>query len=496
MEVAFHTSVRLSEMNGKKYVVNGAEPAAMFRHFEDIAAIPHGSGNEKGVADHIESFAASLGLYCYRDDRNNVLVRRPASPGYEEKPAVLLQGHMDMVCEKNGDTVHDFTRDGLELYMDNGYLRARGTTLGGDDGIAVAAMMTFLEEDFPHPVLECLFTVDEEVGLSGAKSFDYSKITAESIINLDYEGEGVACASSAGGMDNILTFEMDEIPFRGKAVEVKLFGFAGGHSGTDIDKGRASANIMMGRVLASLYDRYPFSLISLDGGNMRNAISRECTAVISVNDADESRDCLNEISRILHNTVSECDSSFRMHVSKHSAPEKMFTLKTTSAVISALTLAPHGVISMCAAKPDLVETSTNLGVIRTDGCGISMTWLTRSSVESDMDWMQLRFERLAKVTGAVCEHHGRYPGWQFRPCPLQDKYIETVKRITGKEGSIVAIHAGLECGIVSAGIEAAQGRTVDCIAMGPDMFDIHSPAEKLDIASCERFYRLVKELID
>ncbi len=483
-------------MNDRVYVVQGAEPASMFRYFEDIAAVPHGSGNESGVADYVQSFASSHGLYCYRDSCDNVFIRRPASPGYEDRAAVLLQGHMDMVCEKNADTVHDFTRDGLELYVKDGYLRARGTTLGGDDGIAVAAMLAMLEDDsFPHPMLECLFTVDEEVGLTGAKAFDYSLISAGKIINLDYEGEGVACASSAGGMDNILTFEMDEIPFRGRAVEIKLFGFAGGHSGTDIDKGRCSANAVMGRILSSLYAEYPFSLITLEGGNMRNAISRECRAVISVSDYDAVKDCLNRISAQLHGIVAECDSAFRLHLNKHPAPERMFTLKTTSAVLSALSLGPHGVVSMSASMPGLVQTSTNLGIIRTENDSVSMTWLTRSSVEADMDYMQLRFERLAKVTGAKCVHHGRYPGWHFTACPLQDRYLETVKKITGREGKIVAIHAGLECGIVTAGIEAAQGRDVECIAIGPDIFDIHSPDERLGIASCERLYRLVKELI-
>lgn len=499
MEVAQHSSVRLSEIkpeNMKEYVVRGISPEAMFRHFEDISAIPRGSGNEAAVARHICDFAAEHGLEYYIDSFNNVLIKRPASAGYEDRPAVLLQGHTDMVCEKNSSTVHDFLNDPLELYIDGPYLCARGTTLGGDDGIAVAIMMALLEENsVPLPALECLFTVDEEQGLTGAENFDYSRISADTVINLDSEEEGCACVSSAGGMNNILTFDMESVPFRNRALKIHIFGLAGGHSGEDINKCRTSANVLMGRVLGELYAKYPFSLVSLEGGNMRNAISRESTAVISTNEPEATREFIAGLTGCIYGELGKTDRGFRLHVDRHSAPETMFTLKSTSAVLSALTLAPAGVLAMCPAIPDMVETSTNLGLMRTEGEKVVLTWLSRSSVESRMDHLQLVFERLAKVTGAKVEHKARYGGWRFRECGLQKRYIEAQKSVTGKEGRLVSIHAGLECGTVVAKLEALHGHAVDCISIGPDIIDIHSPDEKLDIASCERLYRVVLELL-
>lgn len=477
-------------------MIKGYEPEALFRFFEDISAIPRGSGNEKGVSDMLLGFADARGLAAERDGAGNVFIRKPAAKGYEARPAVMLQGHMDMVCEKNGGTEHDFERDGLKLICEDGFLRADGTTLGGDDGIAVAMMMTLLDDKtLEAPALECLFTVEEETGLTGAENFDYSKVTAGSLINLDYEGEGVACVSCAGGEDTALAVECEEIPFQNCALSVKLLGLAGGHSGSDIDKNRASANILAGRLLSTLYAETPFNLISLKGGSKRNAIARECEAVISVFDAEKAKNTLIELEKELSGSLSADDANFRLHIGRAPSPERMFTFRSTSDVLDAILLSPHGICSMSAAKQGLVESSSNLGVICTEGNTVRLHFMSRSSVESSLRAIILRFDRLAKRVGAEAIHSAYYPGWAYCECALQQRYLDAYREITGREARLDAIHAGLECGIITSRIDGLRGKPFDCIAIGPDLFDIHSPSERMGLSSCERTYELVKKLL-
>ncbi len=481
-----------------EYIIKGYKPENLFNYFEDIAAIPHGSGNESGVAEYICNFAKEHGLFYKKDETGNVFMVRKASDGRENENAILLQGHMDMVCEKNGDTVHDFERDGLKLRVEDGFLSADGTTLGGDDGIAVAMMLALaIDESISCPALEFLFTVSEETGMDGANGFDYSCITADKLINLDYEGEGAACTSCAGGEDSTLTFECDTIPFQNKAISIKVFGLAGGHSGADIDKNRLSANRVMGLVLERLYDKMPFNLISVNGGSKRNAIARECEAIISVFDADAAKEEIKKIgATVSRDMISSADRGFRIHVNKAHPCDTMMTFAQSASVIDGMFISPHGIVAMSSEKEGMVEASTNLGVITTENNTVVMHFMSRSSVESQLDRIKLNIDRVAVRLGAKAEHSGRYPGWKFKKCPLQQSYLDTFSELFGREGHLDAIHAGLECGIITSGIARAQNKEIDAIAIGPNLYDIHSPDERMELASCERTYKLVCALVE
>ena len=475
------------------YILKDRYPEEVFRYFEEISAIPRGSANEKGIADYLCAFAEAKGLRYVRDAIHNVAIFKAASEGRENEPAVMLQGHTDMVCEKNGDTVHDFEKDGIKLILgQDGWLRADGTTLGGDDGFAVATMLAILSDDsLSHPALECLFTVQEETGLGGASEFDYSVLSARKIINLDTEDEGTAVASCAGSMNLTFTLEGEQVAFAGSVVKLSLIGLAGGHSGTDIDKGRANSIMLMGRILNMLYREQPFNLISLSGGNKRNAIPRECEAVIAVLDADKVIDRARELVGQIRAEMSASDAGLRLKTGKAPKPETVLSYKDTSKVLSLLALIPNGVIAMSNSKEGLVETSSNLGVVRTEGGKIEFSVYARSSVEPSMDYVLCRMERVEKVTGLAMTFEDRAPGWAFNPnSELQKQFVDCYKRLYGKEGKVEAIHAGLECGII---LEKMGGG--DAIAIGPDMRDIHTPDERLNLDSVRRLYRLVVEML-
>lgn len=476
------------------YIIKGYEPAAMFRYFEDISAIPRSSGNESGIADYIVEFAKQHGLYFYRDTHHNVLIRRPASKGYEERPAVLLQGHTDMVCEKNNATVHDFTGDGLKLYIKGEYLHARGTTLGADDGVAVALMLAILDDEkLFSPVLECLFTSEEETGLTGADNFDYTQITAVSMINLDGETEGEAWASCAGGIHSEIKYRFEEIPFRNKKIRIRLSGLAGGHSGSDIDKNRANAIKLMGRILMNLYEYEPFNLISLNGGSKLNAIPRECEAQLSVLESQKSMEFLLNFEKTIFAEVSEADKAFGIRIDKTRPSEHMMTYKSTSDVISLISLSPNGVLTMSSAISSLVESSANPGMITTDNDCIHLAFMNRSSNESVMDDICLRFDWLAKMTGSEIRHSSRYPGWNFdKNSKLQKIYLDTYRRLFGEKRNprISAVHAGLECGVIKK-----KAGDIDIIALGPEINHIHTPDEELNLKSFERFWVLITEIL-
>ncbi len=476
------------------YIINGYEPAVMFHCFEDICAIPHGSGNESKIADYIEEFIKKRGLYCYRDSNNNVFTRRPASRGYEDHPAVLLQGHTDMVCEKNHDIVHNFEYDGLQLYIKDEYLHASGTTLGGDDGAAVALMLAALDDDhLISPALECLFTTEEETGLTGADNFDYTQVTAKSMINLDGESEGEVWVSCAGGIHTKITYTYEKIPLKNKFIRIRLSGLAGGHSGADIDKNRANAIKLMGRILLNLYESEEFNLISIDGGSKLNAIPRECEARLSVLDSAKTINYILMLEKIIRAELSDSDSLFKIRIDKSGISDYMMTYKSTSALLSLITLAPNGILTMSPANRSLVESSANLGTISSDEKTVNLTFMNRSSVDSIMDDICLRFQRLAKVTCSEISHNSRYPGWVYnRDSNLQEIYLDTYRQLFGEESNprISAIHAGLECGVIKKKVG-----DIDIIAIGPEINHIHTPDEEMNLKSLERLWLLIKEIL-
>ena len=477
-----------------EYLISGRKPEALFRFFEEISAIPRGSGNEKAIADYIEHFAVSRQLFCVRDKENNVFVRKNGSEGRENEPALLLQGHTDMVCEKNMDISHDFEKDPIRLILENGWLRADGTTLGADDGVAVATMLAVLDGAMKsHPPIECLFTTGEEVGLDGAKAFDYSLVSARRMINLDSEQEGYATVSCAGGVRTDLSLPMTKLPFAGEALEITLSGLAGGHSGAEIHLGRANANKLMGRLLYALCQTTKLHLALLTGGSKDNAIPRESRAVIAV----EPCDCAKVIEKVAHMAavfaaeLCEEDRGMKLVCRPTEKPSDMMDLATTQTAVAIPVVVANGVLAMSRDIEGLVEYSRNLGVIQTSEKHVDYVFSSRSSVESRIDSSEEELSALAAVTGCLCRHYSRYPGWQYeKVSSLRDRYAEVAPRVFGKTPVIEAIHAGLECGIIKSHIP-----DMDMISIGPDMKGIHSPDEKLELASCERLWVLLEQMM-
>ncbi len=477
------------------YIINGYEPKKMFEYFEDISRIPRGSGNEEAIASFIMDFAKERGLYCFKDEVNNVFVRKQASKGYENAPAVMLQGHTDMVCEKNADTVHDFEKDPIKLFVKDGWLHAQGTTLGGDDGAAVAAMLAFLDDDsLSHPTLECLFTSGEETSLVGANAFDYSVVTARRIINLDTELEGEAICSCAGSADLVLSLDLDRKKVSKRALKVTVKGLAGGHSGADIHTGRASAIRVMGRVLGALYDAEPFRLVSIDGGNKRNAIPRECVAQLVVSDDKAASELIKKLEKEIKATLVPEDAGFVIRIDKGVLEPEAASFKNTSTIINLLTLSHNGVYAYMQDASGFVRTSASMGVVETIGDKFVANIMARSSNDGEMDALLLSYQNLCKVLGVTCECDGRSSGWDFDPqSALAKDFVELYKEIFGEGSNPVVnpIHAGLECGV----IVSALGQGADALSIGPTIVDIHTPNERLELASCEKFWKILCALV-
>lgn len=471
-------------------VTKGLEPARVLSYFEEISAIPRGSGNEKGIADYLEAFAKEHGLSCYRDAIHNVFIKKPASPGRETAGAVLLQGHTDIVCEKNNDYEHDFEKDPLKLYIEGDYLKAEGTTLGADNGTAVAYMLALLEDDtLVHPALECLFTVQEETGLDGAREFDGSKISAKTMINMDAGPEGVATVSCAGGMRIDMKKKMMQVPFSGTALKLEVKGLMGGHSGVEINSSRANANAVMGRVL---YNLPKVNLISLTGGSKDNAIPRECVAMIAVPDAAAARAAAAKMETEILAECTELDKGFKIEISEAAAPQSMGDDACTKDVIGLLYLAPNGVLSMSPTMEGLVESSSNMGVVHTEGTDIWVAFSPRSSVESRQDQTEQRLKVLADAFGFEFHLRSRYPGWAYDPdSKVRDLAKSTYEELFKRPFKVEAVHAGLECGLIKAKVP-----DIDIVAIGPDEHNGHTPDEEVSISSMNRVYQFVRALIE
>lgn len=475
------------------YVTSGYEPRRVLEIFEEICAIPHGSGNEKGLADYIEKFAADIGLEAYRDSVGNVFVRKPAATGYEDCEPLLLQGHMDMVCEKNSASSHDFLTDGLKLSVKDGFLWADGTTLGGDDGIAVAMMLALLETD-EHPTLECLFTVEEETGLAGAKGFDCSVITAKRMINLDSEEEDTITAGCAGGVRSEIDFGFSPIscPKEYETAVISVTGLAGGHSGAEIHCGKANAIIIAARLLATAYEKNRFNLVSLSCAGKDNAIARECFAVIASDNVGGIRDAISCEAEKIKKELALCDSGFNVNV--RTAPvndTECIDDKITKNILTFLSSIKIGVLKMSNDISGLVEFSRNIGVAETTRGNVKLTFSSRSSLEAQLDLSCREFDMLSSLAGASCRHYARYPGWEYaQVSPLRELYSSIYRDMFGKDMIISVIHAGLECGILSS-----KKSGLDIISIGPNMRCIHSPNEHLDINSCERVWKALLRLV-
>ncbi len=476
-----------------EYILSELEPNAIYRYFEELCAIPHGSSNEGGVADWLVAFAKEHDLEYYRDSLHNVLIKKKGSKGYEDLPALLIQGHTDMVCEKNADTVHDFEKEGLKLRVKDGWLYAEGTTLGADDGVAVALMMAVLaDKSLVHPPLECLFTVQEETGMGGVYGFDFSLLSAKEFINLDSESLDVATLSCAGGVQSDIFFEFDEYKVANTPIVITIKGLAGGHSGVDINSGKANANVLMGRILADLYEDEPFNLISFNGGSKANAIPRECVAIVSVFDHKAAKERVKLFADVLKKELVKDDKRFTVRIERAKESfETMFSFKATSKMIACLNLLPNGVLSMRYDVKELVESSSNLGIVETYGNKIKLVCMPRSSSESRLDNVIVKINALCKVLGAKAEHSARYPGWEYNPeSRVRDIFAKVYEDMFGKKPSYEFVHAGLECGIIS---DAMGG--MDGISVGAEILDIHTPDERLNLESFASSYTLLCKML-
>lgn len=477
-----------------QYVIQGRRPEALYRFFEEISAIPRGSYNEAAVADYLVAFAKERGLYCHRDALHNVLIKSPATKGLEAHAPLLFQGHTDMVCEKNSDSTHDFSKDPLQLYLDGDLLRARGTTLGADNGIAVALMLALLDGAVAeHPAYECLFTTAEEVGLNGADGFDYSLISARRMVNLDSETLGTVTVGCAGGVRSDLSLALSPVAFAGEAIRFSIRGLMGGHSGENINSGRANAIKLAGRLLADLLLAQPeMRLISIDGGSKDNAIPRECEVVLATPAPEQAMDLLTEGAAAIASELHPDDRGFSFSCESADADAVMLSAADTASAIAVLACSACGVLAMSHRVPGLVEHSRNLGVVRTEEGCVRFVFSTRSAIEGRIDSSIAELEALARVNRCTANHHGRYPGWADAPTSeIRDAYLRAYRDVTGTEATVNVIHAGLECGIIFSRVP-----DMDIISVGPTMHDIHSPNEALELSSTEIFWDTVVRLIE
>lgn len=476
--------------------LENCEPKKVFYYFEEICKIPHGSTNTKQISDYLVSFAKEHNLRYIQDEMNNVVIFKDATAGYENAPTVILQGHMDMVCEKRPDVEHDFTKDPLNISVKDGYVTANGTTLGGDDGIAVAYALAILDsDDLAHPALEVIVTVDEEIGLLGAVGLDCSVLKGKRMINLDSEEEGSLWVSCAGGLSGVSHIPVQRLDAEGEKLELKITGLVGGHSGSEIDKKRANANILMGRVLYGLDETVEFEIVSLEGGQKDNAITREarCEILVNADDVEAVRNYSKKAQDNLREEYEGSDPSITVLVGE-SVHSKESVLHPTcrEKVIFYLMEVPFGIQKMSGNIEGLVETSTNIGIVKLNETEFYASSSVRSSVEPAKDALSDKIKYLTEFLGGEYEIQGPYPAWSYRKeSPLRDKMVEIYEQMYNSKMNVIAIHAGLECGLFYKKIEG-----LDCVSIGPTMKDIHTSEELLDIASTERVWNYIVKVLE
>lgn len=469
------------------------EPKEVFRYFEELAAIPHGSGNTKQIADYCEQFAKNRGLPHARDAHDNVVIIREAAAGYETAAPVLLQGHLDMVCEKAPGCRKDMEKEGLDLAEENGWVYAKGTTLGGDDGIAVAMMLALLaEKELPAPRLECIITSDEEVGMLGAAAWQPTLITGRNMINLDSEEEGIFTVSCAGGNRTYCRLPITREPVTGQAVTVKIAGLVGGHSGVEINKGRANADMLLGRLLTAIRSAMPCRILSVAGGQKDNAIPTEAEAGLFCGDTAALTALAAEWQTRLRHEYAPIEPGLTVTVA--ACGEKTadaMTEESADRVLCLLLCVPNGVQAMSGSLPGLVQTSLNLGILTTGEDAVELHFGVRSSLASQKEMLTERLTVLTRQLGGSVEVFGDYPAWEYRAeSPLRELMCEVYREQYGAEPKIEAIHAGLECGLLCEKLPR-----LDCVSIGPEMLEIHTPRERMSVASVGRVWRFVREVL-
>lgn len=464
-------------------VLEQLEPKKVFRFFEEMSAIPRGSGNTQAVSDWCAAFARERGLKHRQDALGNVVIWKDGTSGYEHAAPVILQGHMDMVCAQEAGCTKDMAREGLDLFVEGDLIGAHGTTLGGDNGIAVAMVMALLDsDDVPHPPIEAVFTVDEETGLLGAAGLDTGDLAARRLINLDSEEEGILTVSCAGGNRTECVLPVSRAPFAGMVLRVTLDELAGGHSGAEIHKGSANACVQLGRILRALQGAAALRLVRVDGGEKDNAIARFASAVLVTENEAALRAAAAEAEAALKREFRLTDPALRVRVEAAENAQLPMDENSTRRVLCLLHCAPNGVQAMSGDIEGLVQTSLNFGILSTDGDAVTASFSVRSSVASQKALLVDRLRCLSEALGGSVSTWGDYPAWEYvADSPLRACMVDTWRELTGEEPRVEAIHAGLECGLFAGKLPG-----LDCVSCGPTMYDIHTYHERLSISSVRR----------
>jgi dipeptidase D len=477
-------------------IISGLQPSILWQRFYEITRVPRPSKKEGKILEHMKKLFKELNIQFKEDKTGNILATVPATPGYENAPTVVLQGHVDMVCEKNKETQHDFENDPITMVRDNGWIKAKGTTLGSDNGIGVAAALAVItDKDVVHGPVEILLTVDEETGLTGATNLEPGFVSGKILINMDSEEDGAFYVGCAGGMDTLGSFniEYENIPQNTSAYELMVTGLKGGHSGLDISTGRANGIKILARTLKQL-DKFSYSIAKLDGGSLRNAIPREAEAILFIKgtDSSEVEKIVNEFQNKGSEEFKTADGGLKILFKKSEEKfDKVFTKNFTGKIVNTLLALPHGVIMMSRDIPDLVETSTNLATVKIKDEKLVVGTSQRSSVDSAKKYIAQSVYAVFTLANAHIETTDGYPGWK----PNMDSKAlkiskEVFKNLFKKEPEIKAIHAGLECGIIES-----KNPGMDMISFGPTIMGAHSPDERVNIETVERFYDLLKGIL-
>lgn len=474
--------------------IKGLSCARVLYWFEEINKIPRGSGNEKAISDMLYSFAKERGLYVRQDEANNIIIKKPASMGMEAVPPILIQGHMDMVCEKNPDVIHDFEKDPIAVIYDGDFIRADGTTLGADDGIAVAYALAILESnEVVHPELQVLITTDEEVGMGGASVVDCKDITARRVINIDSEDEGVFTVGCAGGMKTTSRIPVKYEPTgQREGAWLTVGGLMGGHSGVDIIKQRANANKLLVRALSTLSEKMDIRVSSMYGGAKDNAIPRDagCFVALCPGGFEGAAKILRELEATINKEYSMQKETIVLSLKQCDTEEKVFTPESLKRAIAAVMLMPNGVLAM-NTELNMPETSNNTGVVKTADEEVIITCAVRSSVISRKYDVYSKIKALTELAGGTCEYKGNYPACEYKS---DSELLKQSEKIFESEYNykprVETIHAGLECGLLGEKLPGAE-----MISIGPDILDIHTPSERADIASIERTWKFILRLL-
>ncbi|MDP4238132.1 MAG: aminoacyl-histidine dipeptidase [Bacteroidota bacterium] len=472
-------------------------PSPLWNYFHEITQIPRPSKKEERIIAYLKDFGERHQLVTTVDETGNVLICKPATAGYEKHKTIILQSHIDMVCEKNSDVIHNFDTDPIQTYIDGDWVKARGTTLGADNGIGISMMLAILASDeLPHPALECLFTVDEETGLTGAFALKQNFLSGELLINLDSEDDGEIFVGCAGGIDTVavITYKPEKTPENYFGFTASVKGLLGGHSGDDIDKGRGNANKILNRFLWSLNKKMNLRLHSFDGGNLRNAIPREATAVgcVPFSEKENIRVLFNLYVNDLEIEMGDVEPYMSLTLESEPLQGIVLDKKSSTTLLNALYACPHGVIGMSRDMPGMVETSTNLASVKTKANNtIEITTSQRSSVESSKHDIKQQVEAVFTLAGATVTQGDGYPGWKPN---LKSEILKTATasyvKLYNDQPKVRAIHAGLECGLF-----LEKYPCLDMISIGPTMKGVHSPDERLSISSTQRCWEWLKAIL-